>query len=335
MPRTSSLTIVDTDTLQVRTTIATDSRQTVALSPTGDRVAVAGEGHITIRSTADGTTISTIPLAASEAVPSGRMSWIDATQLFITPTGGYSRVIDTTTGATTHTWGYTPTGLAVADGNVGVYSDFPTSITSASWGSLTEHTPTGDVVDTIENLKTSGVVKWFVADVVGASYSQDGRWMAVGTNQSVLLLRRHRSILTPVALAVQPPVTTTALFSADGTSLAAFAATGQVVIYDLSHPGSIVERTHLNVGGGSSTGFFSPASKSLFVIAGGRLLEVALDNREPLATATFGRDGQIPFTARSDGTKVIAAFPLVAYDPRPARRCRTMRMLTPMSHGGT
>jgi WD40 repeat protein len=308
------LTFVDTATQQPRTTIATDGTQSLTLSPTGDRFAVVGEGHITVSSTANGATVASVALADGEAALADQVTWVDDAQLFITSNSGRGRVVDITTGETTQSFRYLPAGLAIAAPSVGIFADFPRKIWTP-WP-LTEHTPTGDVRYTVSN--DNAALRSLEADpaVRRPTYSPNGSWLAVGTNSGAVLFRRQSATLEAVRLPPQPPVATSVLFSPDGNCLAAFAATGQVIIYDLTHPDAITERVHLDVGG-SSMGFFAPNSRSLFAIAGDRLLEVAVDDREPLATATFGGDGAVPLLARSDGTKVLALLPggVTAYDP--------------------
>ncbi|MGZ6961078.1 MAG: WD40 repeat domain-containing protein, partial [Ilumatobacteraceae bacterium] len=189
---------------------------------------------------------------------------------------------------------------------------------SSTWVSMVEHGAKGDVVDTVTSLFAADLVQPQPGDtVLDATYTRDGRWLAVGTNHGAVALARKDATLTAVRLPVQPPVATTAVVSPDGASLAAFAATGQVVVFNLTDPGAITERVHIDAGG-SGTGFFSPDSRLLFAVNGDRLLEVALDDREPLATATFGQDGAVPLLARSDGTKVFELSPtgIESYDPQ-------------------
>jgi class 3 adenylate cyclase/WD40 repeat protein len=308
----NSLTIVDTATQQPRATIPTDGTQAPTLSPSGDQFAVVGDGHITVNSTANGARVANITLAEDEAVLADQVSWVDASHLFFTSNGGRSRVVDITTEATTQSWRYRPTGFAIAAPSIGVFADFPRE-TAVPWR-LTEHTATGDVTYNVSNTD-AGFDSYYYTTEGPPSYSPNGRWLAVGTNTGALLLRRQNGTMTAARLPTQPPVATTVLFSPDGNGLAAFAATGQIVIYDLTNPDAISERVHLDVGG-SSTGFFSPDSRSLFAIAGDRLLEVALDGREPLATATFGADEAVPLLARSDGTKVVVwSNGVESYDP--------------------
>jgi class 3 adenylate cyclase len=311
-----ALTIVDTETLSTKALIVSSGSQAVVLSPNGDQVAVSTDGHITVRSTADGAVSSTIVLGDHESVPAGRMSWIDDSHLFITPLGGQSRTVDQRTGAVGRVWDYYPTGYAVANASVGVFVDFPTAIFAGASTSLTEHSNDADAVKTISNLDVGRVVLSSETDVVNASYSKDGRWLAIGTSQGAVLLRRNSAALEAVALPTQPPVATTAVVSPDGRSLVTFAATGQVVIYDITETESATERLHINVGG-SSSGFFSQDSNSLFMVAGDRLLEVALDNREPLATAPLGEPGDVPLLTRADGRKVVVTGQtrIGAYEP--------------------
>ena len=70
---------------------------------------------------------------------------------------------------------------------------------------------------------------------------------------------------------------------------------------------------------GATGGFFAPSQNEFFVTAGDHLSELALDEREPLATATFGSLYDTPALMRSDGNKAVS-FDVVndhtsAWDP--------------------
>ena len=243
------VSIVDGDSLRVLTTIASGESKAVALSPTGQQVALAGDGDITVHSTTDGRTISTIALVEGESVEPGRMAWVDTSQLFITPIAGESRVIDTRTGATTWNRHFRRTDLAVADPSAGGFVDFPTVISTSSWSSFHENFITKDLVYEVSNLTAAGVVELHGDAVLGATYSSDGRWLAVGTKQGVLLLRRQGATMSAVGLPGPTNCADDRIVQSGGANLAAFSATGQVVVYDLSNPDLITELVHLNVGG--------------------------------------------------------------------------------------
>ena len=286
------VSIVDGDSLRVLTTIATGESKAVALSPTGEQVAIAGDGDITVHSTTDGRTITTIELVEGESVESGRMTG-STTHSSSSPRSPGTAGSSTPGPGQRPNWDFRRTDLAVADSSSGGFVDFPTVISTSSWKSFHENFAGAILVYEVSNLdRQQGSSSWMatLCSVPATPQTVDG-WLSGRSKECCCCVDTTRR-LTAVGLPVQPPVPTTALFSPDGTNLATFSATGQVVVYDLSNPDLITELVHLNLGG--SSGIFSTNNKSLFVVVGSRLLEVALDNREPLATATFGEDGDVP-----------------------------------------
>jgi DNA-binding SARP family transcriptional activator/WD40 repeat protein len=304
------LMLVGTADLAVHVQLAVRGATDFALSPSGRRVAVA-MGHQILAYDSAGEQIgSPMVLGADESVQRGGMVWKDERTLFVTPTGGGSRLVDVVSGTVVARWDHERARLAlVADGVV------------AGFGrgtSMIEHRGSKDV--TVLLIAFRDFISFDGASA--ARYSPNGSWLAADIPDGVVLLHRDDpKTMSTLLLIGQAPVPAHGIFSPDGKRLATVATSGRVSIYDLQESDTLVDAVlskNVDVVGATG-GFFAPATGKFFVTVGDRLIDLALDDREPLATPTFGSPYDTPVTLRSDGQKALS-FDVVhdhpnAWDP--------------------
>ncbi len=302
------LTIVGTADLQVRVQVPVHDVTDVALSPSGQRVAVATDHQIDAYDNGGAKIGKPIVLDAGESLARGGMAWTDEKSLFITPTAGDSRLVDTKSGNTVRRWTGERARFAVAA---------PGFFASVGVGStIIEHREPTDATVQLVSFRAFTSLD----NASGARYSPDGSWLAVDTSDGAILFQRQQpsgSLQQIFDLFGQASVPGRGVFSPDGKQFVIVSTTGHVSVLDMTATAATLSKEADVVD--ASGGFYAPSQSEFFVTAGDHLSELALDDREPLATATFGSPYDTPATLRSDGHKAVS-FDVVddhtsAWDP--------------------
>jgi WD40 repeat protein len=285
---------VSLPSLKIGTPVHVPQAAAGAMSPDDQTVAVGTPTGITLVDIASGR--AEPQLATSP--PPETVTYTDDHDIIVTGSGAISSVnLTTGTVVILH-----PTELGVS--LAAIVDDTGTRVTTAE---IDKSRTALDSYDVHGDGRIVQAVDIFTS--VGDLHQQPGgQLVAVGTATGVLLADLGAKTVTPLT---SVPLPSSGVFSPDGKRIATLDSAGTLTVYDAATHSAVLAPVTQALGAADVSNSlktrlpsgvtFGPDSDTLFVIGTGRILQIDLSGRQPLATAPFGRPGLQPGAVRSDG----------------------------------